>query len=122
MNKSVGRYKQKQVYVREFKDVIVVLLNQETIYSMPKQGSPNIIYHRFFGPLGTYPEWKRFRHSMRYNRRLNPKTIHTIAIRNNIQSFGTMRTPNLKNKTVSYEVITAQKRLKQKKRRQKCNF
>lgn len=100
---TVGRYKQVQVYVREFDDVKVVLLNQETIYALPKHGAPNIIYHRFFGPLGTYPEWRKFRYSLRYNRRLTPKKIHTLAMRHGIQSFGTQRTPNLEGKKVKYE-------------------
>lgn len=100
---TVGRYKQVQVYVREFDDVEVVLLNQETIYAIPKHGAPNIIYHRFFGPLGTYPEWRRFRNSLRYNRRLTPKKIHTLAMRHRIQSFGTQRSPNLEGKKVKYE-------------------
>lgn len=100
---TVGRYKQVQVYVREFDDVKVVLLNQETIYVLPTHGAPNIIYHRFFGPLGTYPEWRRFRKAVRYNRRLTPKKIHTLAMRHGIQSFGTQRSPNLEGKKVKYE-------------------
>ena len=62
---KVGRYKQAKVYVREFDDVVIVLLNQETIYAMPTHGAPNIIFHRFFGPLGTYPEWRLFRNSLK---------------------------------------------------------
>ena len=100
---TVGRYKQVQIYVREFDDVKVVLLNQETIYALPAHGAPNIIYHRFFGPLGTYPAWRRFRYSMRYNRRLTVKKIHTIAMRNGVQSFGTMRTPDLKGTKIKCE-------------------
>ena len=90
----------------------MVLLNHETIYAIPRRGAPNIIYHRFFGPLGTYPEWKRFRYAMRYNRRLSPKSIHSIAMRNDIQSFGTVRTPNLEGKTVQIEVIKGKNRRK----------
>ena len=75
----------------------------ETIYALPKHGAPNIIYHRFFGPLGTYPAWRRFRYSMRYNRKLTVKKIHTIAMRNGVQSFGTMRTPDLKGKKIKCE-------------------
>lgn len=108
----VGRYKQAKVYVRDFEEVRVVLLNHETIYAIPRRGAPNIIYHRFFGPLGTYPEWKRFRYAMRYNRRLTPKSIHSIAMRNGIQSFGTVRTPNLEGKTVQIEVIKGKNRRK----------
>ena len=54
---TVGRYKQVQVYVREFDDVKVVLLNQETIYALPTHGAPNIIYHRFFGPHVGHATW-----------------------------------------------------------------
>ena len=86
---TVGRYKQVQVYVREFDDVKVVLLNQETIYALPTHG--------------TYPEWRRFRKAVRYNRRLTPKKIHTLAMRHGIQSFGTQRSPNLEGKKVKYE-------------------
>lgn len=107
---KVGRYKQKDVYIREFDSVTVVLLNHETIYAIPVYGTPNIIYHRFFGPLGTYPEWKRFRYAMRYNKRLTPKIIHTIAMRNGIQSFGTMRKPELSGKKVKKEKIERKKR------------
>ena len=40
----VGRYKQAKVYVRDFEEVRVVLLNHETIYAIPRRGAPNIIY------------------------------------------------------------------------------
>lgn len=100
---KVGRYKQAQVYVREFDDVTIVLLNQETIYAMPKTGTPNIIYHRFFGERGTYPNWKKFRTSMRYDKTLTRRRVHSIAMRNHIDSFGTQRQPNLQGKRKKYE-------------------
>lgn len=100
---TVGRYKQVKVYIREFDDVKVVLLNQETIYALPRHGAPNIIYHRFFGPLGTYPEWRKFRKAMRYNTRLNKDKIRELAIRYGIQNFGTQREPNLRYKRHEYQ-------------------
>ena len=100
---TVGRYKQVKVYIREFDDVKVVLLNQETIYALPRHGAPNIIYHRFFGPLGTYPEWRKFRKAMLYNRKLSKDKIRELAIRYHIQNFGTQREPNLRYKRRAYE-------------------
>lgn len=111
---KVGRYKQAKVYVREFDDVVIVLLNQETIYAMPTCGAPNIIYHRFFGPLGTYPEWRLFRNSLKYNKRLSMRKITTLAIRHKIQNFGTMRVPNLQGKSVEIETLKGGKMAKKR--------
>ena len=110
---TVGRYKQVQVYVREFDDVKVVLLNQETIYALPKYGAPNIIYHRFFGERGTYPQWRRFRYSLMYNKRLTRQKIHSLAIKHRIMSFGTRRMPNLDGKKVKIETISTKKEAKE---------
>ena len=103
--KSVGRFKQAQVYVRQFQDVTVVVYNQETIYALPKHGSPNIIYHRFFGEIGTYPAWKLFRTSIMRSKRLTRQKIHSLAMKHGIQSFGTQRSPNLEGKKVQIETI-----------------
>lgn len=111
--KSVGRFKQMQIYVREFDDVKIVLLNQETIYALPRSGVPNIIYHRFFGELGTYPAWKRFRKSLMYNKQLTRRKIHSLAMKHGIQSFGTQRYPNLEGKKVKIEKISTKKEAKE---------
>lgn len=112
--KKVGRYKQAKVYVREFDDVVIVLLNQETIYAMPTHGAPNIIFHRFFGPLGTYPEWRHFRNSLKCNKRLTMRKVVTLAMRHQIQNFGTMRVPNLQGKSVQIETLKGGKTMRKR--------
>lgn len=101
--KQGGRFKQAKVYVRKFDEVTIVILNHETIYALPTHGTPNIIYHRFFGPIGSYPEWRLFRNSLRYNKKLTRKKITSLALKHGIENFGTSRVPNLEGKKVHYE-------------------
>lgn len=94
----MGRYRQQNIIIREFDEVIIVLENRDTIWALPKRASTNIIFHRWFSPpLGTYPDWHKFRQKLYTNRNITLNDCYRWARQHEIQSQGTTRAPDYLN-------------------------
>lgn len=92
----MGRYKQKEIIVRDFEEITVVLENRDTIWIVPKRASTTIIFHRWLSPpLGTYTNWHRFRQKLYINKRITLGDVYRWANQHEIQSQGTMRRPEI---------------------------
>ena len=42
------------IITRDFEELTIVIENRNTIWALPKRSQPNIIFHRWYGPLGTF--------------------------------------------------------------------
>lgn len=89
----MGRYKQRDITIREFDDVIIVIADRNTIWALNKRGPISVAFHRWFAPLNTYEDWRRFRERMRANKNLTLWEVYRIAAKWGITSQGTTRSP-----------------------------
>ena len=91
----MGRYKQKSIIIRDFEDVTIVIENRDTIWALPKRSKPNVIFHRWFGPLNTWQDWRRFRERMYSNQNISLMDCYRLAERWGVPSHGTLRRPKI---------------------------
>lgn len=89
----MGRYKQRDIIIREFDEITIVIANRNTIWALNKRGPISVVYHRWFGPLNTYQNWRRFRERMRANKNMTMLDVYRLANRWNIDSQGSTRSP-----------------------------
>lgn len=89
----MGRYKQRDIIIREFEDVTVVIANRNTIWALNKRGPISVAFHRWFAPLNTWNNWHKFRERMRANKNLTMHDIYRHAARWEITSQGSTRSP-----------------------------
>lgn len=89
----MGRYKQREIIIREFEDITLIIANRNTIYALNKRGPISVIFHRWFGPLDTWQNWRKFRERMRANKKLTMLDCYRIANRWEIASQGSTRPP-----------------------------
>ena len=81
------------IITRDFEELTIVIENRNTIWALPKRSQPNIIFHRWYGPLGTFENWRRFRERMRANKNITLADCYRLANRWQIQMQGTTRIP-----------------------------
>ena len=92
----MGRYKQREIIIREFPEVTIVIESRDTIWALPKRASTNIIFHRWLGPpLGTWQNWRKFRERMRANKNITLGDCYRLANHWQIEMQGTTRRPNI---------------------------
>ena len=82
-----------RIITRDFEELTIVIENRNTIWALPKRSQPNIIFHRWYGPLGTFENWRRFRERMRANKNITLADCYRLANRWQIQMQGTTRKP-----------------------------
>lgn len=88
--------------IRDFEELTIVIENRNTIWALPKRSKPNVIFHRWYSPLNTWQNWRRFRERMRANKNLTLNDCYRLANRWQIQMQGTTRTPeSLKHATLA---------------------
>ena len=92
----MGRYKQREIIIREFPELTIVIESRDTIWALPKRASTNIIFHRWLGPpLGTWQNWRKFRERMRANKNITLGDCYRLANHWQIEMQGTTRRPNI---------------------------
>lgn len=89
----MGRYKQRDIIIREFEEVTVVIADRNTIWALNKRGLVSVVFHRWFAPLNTWQNWRKFRERMRANKNLTMQDIYKHAARWEITSQGSTRSP-----------------------------
>lgn len=87
----MGRFKQRDIIIREFDDITIVIANRNTIWMLPHRGLISVVFHRWFGPLDTWQNWRRFRERMRANKKLTMLDVYRLANRWEIASQGSTR-------------------------------
>lgn len=105
----MARYKQKGVIIREFEDLTIVLADKETIWAVPRRSGPNIIFHRWFAPLGSYTQWHRFRKKLDENKNVTLAKCYRWAAQHGIQSLGSTRAPTLHGEPIELKHATTAK-------------
>lgn len=101
----MGRYKQRGVIIRDFEDVTIVIENRDTIWALPKRASTNVIFHRWFGPLNTWQNWRRFRQRIWANRNLTLYDCYRLANKWEIAMVGTLRRPEILEEIQTHATI-----------------
>lgn len=93
----MGRFKPKQhAIIREMDELTIIILYRDTIWVIPKRGSTNIVFHRWFSPpLGSFPNWHRFRQKLYTNKIITLDDVYRWARLHEIQSVGTTRAPTI---------------------------
>lgn len=81
------------IIIRDFEELTIVIEDRNTIWALPKHSQPNVIFHRWYSPLGTWQNWRRFRERMRANKNLTLDDCYRLANRWQVQMQGTTRTP-----------------------------
>lgn len=90
------------IIIRDFEELTIVIEDRNTIWALPKHSMPNVIFHRWFGPLGTFENWRRFRERMRANKNITLADCYRLANRWQVQTQGTTRRPEaLKHATLA---------------------
>lgn len=106
----MGRYKKEAITIRRFPDFDIIFYDRETIWIQRKHSIQRIIYHRWFGPRGTYGLWRMFDDLLHRKAYINPITIAQLAQRYNISWHQTTRAPNLDGKKVIVKIAKVPKR------------
>lgn len=89
------------IIIRDFEELTIVIEDRNTIWALPKHSMPNVIFHRWYGPLGTFENWRRFRERMRANKNITLADCYRLANRWEVQMQGTTRRPEaLKHATL----------------------
>lgn len=92
----MGRYKPQHVTIRELPELTIIIEYRDTIWIIPKRASTNIIFHRWFSPpLGSFPEWHKFRQKLYTNKYITLDDVYRWARQHEIQSVGTTRAPTI---------------------------
>lgn len=91
----MGRFKAKKVTIREFEDIVIVFQNGDTIWMLPRRSTPNVIFHRWFAPRGSYAKWHGFRKRLYEANHADLGYCHRMADRFGIQSQATLRNPTV---------------------------
>lgn len=92
----MGRFKAKKVTIREFDDIIIVFENGDTIWMLPKHSTPNVIFHRWFAPRGSYGNsWHGFRKRLYEAKNADIGYCHRMADRFGVQTHATLRNPTV---------------------------
>lgn len=94
----MGQFKAKQgVIMRDMERLTIIFKDRETIWVLPKDGSTNVIFHRWWAPIGSYKAgWGQFRRLLYREKKLDIATCYRLAHRYGIQSMGTTRAPTIK--------------------------
>lgn len=87
----MGRYKQRDIIIREFEELTIVIANRDTIWMLPRRAKINVAFHRWYGPLNTWQAWRRFRERMRANKNLTLEDCYRLARIHGITSKGSTR-------------------------------
>lgn len=106
----MGRYKKEAVIIRRFKDFDIIFYDRETIWIERSHSIQRVIYHRWFGPLGTYGAWKTFSDLLAKRVYLTPVRIAQLANRYGISWHQTTRAPNLNGKPIKTRTIKEKRR------------
>lgn len=85
------------IIIRDFEELTIVIEDRNTIWALPKRSMPNVIFHRWYSPLNTWQDWRRFRERMRANKNLTLNDCYRLANRWNVQMQGTTRKPKILN-------------------------
>lgn len=97
----MGRFKAEAIIVKDMERLTIIFKDKETIWVLPKTMNINIIFNRWWTPLGSYTAgWQDFRRKLYRNKKLDVPTIYALARKHEIQSMGTIREPNLGDKKI----------------------
>lgn len=82
-------------------ELTIVILYRDTIWIIPKRASTNIIFHRWFSPpLGSFPNWHRFRQKLYTNKHITLDDVYKWARIHEIESIGTTRAPTINGEPI----------------------
>lgn len=112
----MGRFKpREEAIIREFDELTVIILYRDTIWIVPKRASCNIIFHRWFSPpLGSFPDWHKFRKKLIENKHITLDDCYRWARTHQIQSQGTTRAPTLNGQPLLKPATIAKNNRRQK--------
>ncbi len=103
----MGRFKKERITIKRFDGFEIIFYDRETIWIQRDHNIQRMIYHRWFGPRGSYGNWRKFDKMLHDAAYLDTVKIAQLAHRYNISWHQTTRAPNLQDKPL--KIIIAKK-------------